>query len=162
MTEIYVDGDACPVREEVYRVAARLRLNVFVVSNGSRPIRPPGAPNVSMVLVGDNADAADDWIAERIMAVDVCVTSDIPLASRCLKNERGIVSSTEVDPYEYRQCVGRSRDSTAPKGIGSKHQSASPADPKRQVSFPQRSGFRRTGCVARGGPLTVAIAIGPT
>ena len=94
MTEIYVDGDACPVREEVYRVATRLRLNVFVVSNGSRPIRPPGISNVSMVLVGDSADAADDWIAERIAAVDVCVTSDIPLASRCIKKGARAVSPT--------------------------------------------------------------------
>src|SRR5260370_13713322 len=85
VTDIYVDGDACPVREEIYRVAARLRLNVLVVSNGSRPIRPPGMSNVSMVLVGDNADAADDWIAERIRATDVCVTSAIPLACRSLK-----------------------------------------------------------------------------
>jgi uncharacterized protein len=92
MTEIYVDADACPVREEVYRVAARLRLEVFVVSNGSRPIRPPAAPNVSMVLVGDSADAADDWIAERITADDVCVTSDIPLASRCVKIGARVVS----------------------------------------------------------------------
>ena len=92
MTEIYVDGDACPVREEIYRVAARLRLNVFVISNGSRPIRPPGTANVRMVLVGDTADAADDWIAEHISAVDVCVTSDIPLASRCLKKGARVVS----------------------------------------------------------------------
>jgi uncharacterized protein YaiI (UPF0178 family) len=75
LTDIYVDGDACPVREEIYRVAGRLQLNVFVVSNGSRPIRPPGTSNVRMVLVGDAADAADDWIAEHISAVDVCVTS---------------------------------------------------------------------------------------
>ena len=88
LTEIYVDGDACPVREEIYHVAARLRLNVLVVSNGSRPIRPPGTSNVKMVLVGDNADAADNWIAEHISDVDVCVTSDIPLASRCLKRGR--------------------------------------------------------------------------
>jgi len=94
LTEIYVDGDACPVREEIYRVAARLRLNVFVVSNGSRPIRPPDTPNVRMILVNDSADAADDWIAERISAVDVCVTSDIPLASRCLKKGARVVSST--------------------------------------------------------------------
>jgi len=84
LTEIYIDGDACPVREEVYRVATRLGLGVFVVSNGSRPIRPPGLANVRMVLVGDASDAADDWIAERIGAADVCVTSDVPLASRCL------------------------------------------------------------------------------
>ena len=73
-------------------MAARLRVKVFVVSNGSRPIRPPGAPNVSMVLVGDTADAADDWITERIGATDVCVTSDIPLASRCLKKGARVVS----------------------------------------------------------------------
>jgi hypothetical protein len=92
LTDIYVDGDACPVRREIYRVAARLNVKVFVVSNGSRPIRPPGMLNVSMVLVGDTADAADDWIAERVGAVDVCVTSDIPLASRCLKKGARVVS----------------------------------------------------------------------
>ena len=92
MTEIYVDGDACPVREEVYRVAARLRLGVFVVSNGSRPIRPPGSPSVRIVIVVDRADAADDWIAERITAADVCVTADIPLAARCLKKGARTVS----------------------------------------------------------------------
>lgn len=85
MTDIYVDADACPVREEVYRVATRLRLKVFVVSNGSRPLRPPRLPNVEMILVGDQADAADDWIAERITARDVCITTDIPLAARCLR-----------------------------------------------------------------------------
>ena len=94
LTEMYVDGDACPVREQIYRVAVRLRLNVFVVSNGSRPIRPPGLSNVRMILVGDSADAADDWIAEHISAVDVCVTSDIPLASRCLKKGTRVVSPT--------------------------------------------------------------------
>jgi hypothetical protein len=92
LTDIYVDGDACPVRREIYRVAARLNVKVFVASNGSRPIRPPGMLNVSMVLVGDTADAADDWIAERVGAVDVCVTSDIPLASRCLKKGARVVS----------------------------------------------------------------------
>ncbi len=84
MTEIYVDGDACPVREEIYRVAGRLGLSVHVVANGSRPIRPPGLPFVTMVTVGEGADVADDWIAERITATDVCITADIPLAARCL------------------------------------------------------------------------------
>ncbi len=84
MTEIYVDADACPVREEIYRVAGRLGLVVHLVSNGSRSFRPPGLPNVHMVLVAEGADAADDWVAERIGPDDVCVTSDIPLAARCL------------------------------------------------------------------------------
>ena len=92
MTDIYVDGDACPVREEIYRVADRLGLPVFVVSNGSRPIRPPGQANVRMVLVSEGADAADDWIAERITAADVCVTADIPLAARCLARGARAVS----------------------------------------------------------------------
>ena len=76
LTAIYVDGDACPVREEVYRVAARLGLEVFVVSNFSRPLRPPGLPNVRMVIVGEEADAADDWIAEHVAA------------QRCLRHQR--------------------------------------------------------------------------
>lgn len=81
---IHVDADACPVREEVVRVAGRLGLAVFLVSNGARPIRPPTLPGSRLVLVGGGADAADDWIAEHIGAGDVCVTADIPLAARCL------------------------------------------------------------------------------
>jgi uncharacterized protein YaiI (UPF0178 family) len=94
MTDIYVDADACPVREEVYRVATRLRLPVFVVSNGSRPLRPPRLPNVEMILVGGQADAADDWIAERITVRDVCVTADIALAARCLAKGARVVPPT--------------------------------------------------------------------
>jgi uncharacterized protein len=92
MTAIYIDADACPVREETYRVATRLDLPVLVVSNGSRPIRPPALPNVQMVVVGATPDAADDWIAERIAAGDVCVTADIPLAARCLAKAAQAVS----------------------------------------------------------------------
>ena len=87
MTQIYIDADACPVREEVYRVAERVGLEVFVVSNGSRPIRPTGNPRIQMIIVAEGADAADDWIAERITSTDICVTNDIPLASRCLKKQ---------------------------------------------------------------------------
>ena len=85
MTILYVDGDACPVREEVFRVATRLNLPVKVVSNGSRPVRPPGLPNVEMVLVPEGADAADDWIAERAGPRAIVVTADVPLASRCVR-----------------------------------------------------------------------------
>lgn len=93
MTAIYIDADACPVRDEVYRVAGRLGLAVFVVSNFSRPIRPPGLPNVELVMAGDAFDAADDWIAEHIGSGDVCVTSDIPLASRVLRRGGRVVAS---------------------------------------------------------------------
>ncbi|HEY1504787.1 MAG TPA: YaiI/YqxD family protein [Stellaceae bacterium] len=87
MTAIYIDADACPVRDEVYRVAERLDIRVFVVSNGSRPIRPSQNPNIAMVMVSDGADAADHWIAERIGPGDICVTADIPLAARCLDKD---------------------------------------------------------------------------
>jgi hypothetical protein len=87
MTAIYIDADACPVRDEVYRVAERVGLGVFVVSNGSRPIRPSQNPDIKMIIVAEGADAADDWIAEHITPADICVTNDIPLASRCLKKQ---------------------------------------------------------------------------
>lgn len=94
MTDIFVDADACPVRDEVYRVAARLGLKVFVVSNGSRPILPSRDPKVSMITVGAGSDEADDWIAERVAGGDVCVTADIPLAARCLGRGAQAVSPT--------------------------------------------------------------------
>jgi uncharacterized protein YaiI (UPF0178 family) len=94
LTTLYIDADACPVREEAFRVATRLGLPVKVVSNGSRPIRPPGLPNVQMVIVNDTPDAADDWIAERIGPADICVTADIPLASRCLVRGARALSHT--------------------------------------------------------------------
>jgi uncharacterized protein YaiI (UPF0178 family) len=94
LVTIYIDGDACPVREEVYRVADRLQLPVIVVSNGSRPIRPTGRPNVTMITVAAGADIADDWIAEHITASDCCVTNDIPLASRCLAKGARALSPT--------------------------------------------------------------------
>jgi len=96
-TTLYIDGDACPVRDECYRVADRLALPVVLVANGSRPIRPTGRANVTMITVGDAADAADDWIAEHIAIGDVCVTADIPLASRCLeKGARAVAPAGKI------------------------------------------------------------------
>ncbi len=80
--EIYVDADACPVKEEVCRVAARHGLNVHVV--GNRWMRGLEGPRVNLVVVPAGPDAADDWIAERIQKGDIAVTQDIPLAKRCL------------------------------------------------------------------------------
>lgn len=78
-----VDADACPVRDEILRVAGRLGFETVFVSNGSRPIRPPGG-NTRIVIVTDGADKADDWIAEAATPTDICLTNDIPLAARCL------------------------------------------------------------------------------
>lgn len=78
-----VDADACPVRDEILRVAGRLGFETILVSNGSRPIRPPGG-KTRIVIVTDGADKADDWIAEAATPSDVCLTNDIPLAARCI------------------------------------------------------------------------------
>lgn len=78
-----VDADACPVRDEVLRVAGRLGFETIFVSNGSRPIRPPGG-NTRIVIVTEGADKADDWIAEEARPTDICMTNDIPLAARCI------------------------------------------------------------------------------
>lgn len=83
MTEIFIDGDACPVKDEVYAVAARIGLAVVVVAN--QRINVPADLGVEMVVVEKGPDAADDWIAEEIRAGDVVITADIPLAARCLE-----------------------------------------------------------------------------
>ena len=80
---IYVDADACPVKTEVYRVAARHRLKVFVVANGVLAV--PRAPLIERVAAGSGFDAADDWIAARVGPGSIVITADIPLASRCVK-----------------------------------------------------------------------------
>jgi uncharacterized protein YaiI (UPF0178 family) len=80
---IYVDADACPVKQEVYRVAHRHGVKVFVVSNAFMLV--PRDPLIERVIVGQGFDAADDWIAERAGPGDVVVTSDIPLAHRAVK-----------------------------------------------------------------------------
>jgi uncharacterized protein YaiI (UPF0178 family) len=82
-TRIYVDADACPVKDEIYRVAARHGIGVSVVAG--QFIRVPQDPLIERVTAGSAMDAADDWIAERAGQGDIVVTSDIPLASRCVK-----------------------------------------------------------------------------
>lgn len=83
MTAIFVDGDACPVKAEIEKVATRHRLAVTIVSNGG--LRPSANPLICHVLVPEGADAADDWIAEHAAQGDIVITADIPLASRCLE-----------------------------------------------------------------------------
>ncbi|MEQ8266989.1 MAG: YaiI/YqxD family protein [Parvibaculum sp.] len=82
MTEIYLDADACPVKEEAVKVAERHGITVHIVSNSG--MRPTGHPLVKQVVVPDGPDVADDWIAEHAGAGDIVVTGDIPLAARAL------------------------------------------------------------------------------
>ncbi len=82
MTEIYLDADACPVKEEAVKVAERHGITVHIVSNSG--MRPTGHPLVKQVVVADGPDVADDWIAEHAGVGDIVVTGDIPLAARAL------------------------------------------------------------------------------
>jgi uncharacterized protein len=82
MTVLYVDADACPVKDEVYRVAGRYGLQVYVVCNSW--IRTPPDPRITLMVVDAGPDVADDWIAERAGRGDIVITADIPLAGRAL------------------------------------------------------------------------------
>jgi len=89
MKAIYIDADACPVKDETYRVAERHGLKVYVVSNGG--IRPNPNPLIETVIVAQGADAADMWIADRVGPGDICVTGDIPLAAKVLEADAAAI-----------------------------------------------------------------------
>jgi len=89
MTAIYIDADACPVKDEAERVATRRGLKMFIVCNGG--LRPSANPLVEMVFVPDGPDVADMWIAERAGRGDVVVTGDIPLAAKCLEGGARVI-----------------------------------------------------------------------
>lgn len=89
---IYVDADACPVKPEIYKVAGRHRLRVFVVANSFMAV--PRDSWIERVVVSDGFDAADDWIAERARRGAIVVTADIPLADRCIKAGADVIGPT--------------------------------------------------------------------
>jgi uncharacterized protein YaiI (UPF0178 family) len=92
---IYIDADACPVKEEVYRVARRYGIQVFVVANA--PIRVPNEDLIELVVVRGGFDAADDRIVEVASAGDIVITSDIPLADRCIRSGARVLSPKGVE-----------------------------------------------------------------
>src|SRR5262245_21882315 len=94
MLTIYVDADACPVKDEVYKVARRYGMHVAVVANA--PLRVPADSLIELVM-RPGFGAADDWIAEQAGTGDIVVTADIPLAARCLANDAYV-----LDPRGHR------------------------------------------------------------
>jgi uncharacterized protein len=90
MLTIYVDADACPVKDEVYKVADRYKLNVFLVSN--QYINIPFNPRIQIQVVDGGFDAADDWIVEQIEKGDIVITSDILLSDRCIKKSSRVLN----------------------------------------------------------------------
>jgi uncharacterized protein len=89
---IFIDADACPVKEEVYRVAARYELLVSVVANSPMPVAEDS--RIELVVVREGLDAADDWIVAHVSADDIVVTADIPLAWRCLEKGARVLGTT--------------------------------------------------------------------
>ena len=92
MLHIFVDADACPVKQEVYRVASRYCLDVTLVANAW--MRIPNEPRLTLEVVADRFDAADDWIVQHVQPHDIVVTADIPLANRCLKKGAQVMGPT--------------------------------------------------------------------
>jgi uncharacterized protein len=89
---IFVDADACPVKPEIYRVAERYGLKVYVVANAFMAV--PRSELIERVLVAEGPDIADNWIAERATEADIVITADIPLAGRCVKNGAIVIGPT--------------------------------------------------------------------
>lgn len=89
---VYIDADACPVKDETYRVAERYGLSVAVVANSF--IQVPREPWIERIVVSEKFDAADDWIAERARPGTIVITSDVPLASRCVKAGAEVLAPT--------------------------------------------------------------------
>jgi uncharacterized protein YaiI (UPF0178 family) len=87
---IFVDADACPVKDDIYRIALRQGIRVVVVSGG--PLRVPARAGIEHVRVKSSLDAADDWIAARVGKDDIVVTADVPLAARCLSQQARVIA----------------------------------------------------------------------
>jgi hypothetical protein len=89
---IFVDADACPVKSEIYKVAERYGLKVFVVANSFMNV--PRSDMIERVIVSEGPDVADDWIVERVTPNDIVITADIPLAARCIKKGATAIGPT--------------------------------------------------------------------
>ena len=92
MLHIYIDADACPVKQEIYRVAERYHLSVTLVANSYMGI--PSHTWLKLIVVKNNLDAADDWIVEQVAEGDIVISADIPLADRCIKKGALVLGTT--------------------------------------------------------------------
>ncbi|MCM2352089.1 MAG: YaiI/YqxD family protein [Pseudobdellovibrio sp.] len=95
MIHIYIDADACPVKDETYKVAARYQIKVFVVANQYQNV--PLNSLIEMKTVSGNFDAADDWIVEQVTDRDIVITADILLADRCVKKRARVLGPKGVE-----------------------------------------------------------------
>ncbi|MGY6570302.1 MAG: YaiI/YqxD family protein [Salinarimonas sp.] len=143
---LYIDADACPVKDECYRVAARHRARVRLVSN--RMIAAPRDPQIERVVVAEGLDKADDWIAERAAPGSVVVTADIPLADRCVKAGALVVSpkGTIIDEGSVGMALASRNLMTDLREAGQQTGGPAPFGPRDRSRFLQslESAMRRT------------------
>ena len=120
MLDIYVDADACPVKDEIYKVADRYFLKVFVIANQWMQI--PLHAKIEMIVVEGGFDSADDWIVENIQAHDILVTSDLLLADRCLKKKVRVLGAKgkELDDENIGHVLGSRELMSHLRDLGSK------------------------------------------
>ena len=120
MLNIYIDADACPVKDETYKVASRYGFKVFVVANQWMQI--PLDSLIEMIVVEGGFDSADDWIVQNIKANDILITSDLLLADRCLKKKARVVGSKgkELDEENIGNVLGSRELMSHLRDLGSK------------------------------------------
>jgi len=138
LLHIYVDADGCPVKREIHRVASRYGLKMTLVAN--RWMRVPNDDSVTMVVVNDQFDSADDWIAEHVSDRDIVITSDIPLASRCLKNGARVLGPRghAFDDDSIGEALAHREILTHLRDIGKITRGPAPFEPKDRSRFLHR------------------------
>jgi uncharacterized protein len=132
---IFVDADACPMKDEIYVVATRYGIRVAVVANA--PLYVPGGMGVQLIVVDQSPDAADDWIAGNVQAGDVVVTGDVPLAARCLNAGAHVLGSTgrEFDADSIGGALAMRDLSTQRREAGEITRGPAPISPKERSRF---------------------------
>lgn len=135
MIRLFIDADACPVKEETYRVAERFGLQVFVVANAR--LNVPRSPRIELKVVTGRFDAADDWIVEAITAEDVAITADIPLAARCLEKGARVVDprGREFTPESIGDALAAREFSAFLRDMGELGGGPAPYSPKDRSRF---------------------------
>lgn len=135
MIQIYIDADACPVKEETYKVAARYQLKTFVVSNQYQNV--PIDSLIEMKVVSGSFDAADDWIVEQVTKTDIVVTSDILLADRCIKKQARVLSPKgfEFDEDNIGSAVANRELMQNLRHMGEMRGGPAPMDKKSRSQF---------------------------
>ena len=137
MSRIYVDADACPVKDEVYRVAKRYAVPTTIVAESW--MRTPESDLVELVVVRGDFDAADDWIVEHVTGDDLVITADIPLADRCLKTGARVLGhrGREFTPDSIGEAMARRELSAELREMGVQTGGPSPFDKRARSQFLQ-------------------------